>query len=370
MTIVRMSFHLRLETGAFAGPPQIVGPLFHRFVPNGQSDAVYLTPEGDPHEVRIWFERAAKQVQGFLKWEQNGSQFDEAIMRRQGKIEGGPLRGEMLVPDVTDDEIVSLLRNPKALNESFGQDAENDRAYVALGKRVIEVLQPRLTNFVSTLRNQYGQYWLEELPEWDSRRCTLGTYCSSVLGLVWWSERTQDWRRFLPTNSGSTVTAERHPGRGYAEYLTEEDWRRFQRTRCLADVSTEVQLLGNATRALDFREYRQAFIEVMSALELVIARRLTSTSEMARRAVQSFLDRETQSAQVAIVLLATGANSLEIEDALTAIKVRNRVAHEGYLPGAAEATALRNVMKTIQRLAGLDEIKSPVLTNTNMLLAP
>lgn len=365
-----MSFHLRLGAGAFAGSPRIVGPLFHRFVPNGQSDAVFLTSDGDPHQVRIWFERAAKMEQGFLQWERNGAQFDEAIMRRQAKLEGGPLRGDMLMPDVSDEEMVSLLRNPKALNEPFGQDAGDDPIYVALGKRVIEALQPRLTNFISTLRNQYGQYWLEELPAWDSRRHTLGTYCSSVLSVVWWNENTQDWRRFLPTNSGATITPEKPPGRGFGEYLTEEDWRRFQRTRFLTDVSTEVQLLGNATRALDFGEYRQAFIEVMSALELVVARRLTSSSEMAKRAVQSFMSRETKKAQVAVVLLATGACSVEIEEALKALKVRNRVAHEGYLPAAAEATALRNVMKTIQRLAGLEEIKSPALTSFNMLSPP
>jgi len=57
---------------------------------------------------------------------------------------------------------------------------------------------------------------------------------------------------------------------------------------------------------LDFDEYRQAFIEVMSALELVIARRLTSTSDMTKRAIQSFLDRETQSAQVAVVSTCHG----------------------------------------------------------------
>ena len=369
MTIVKMSFHLRLETRTFAGPLRIVGPLFHRFVPNGRDDAVFLTPEGDPHEIRIWFERSAKLAQGLLKWERDGTQFDEAVMRRQAKLEGGPLCGEMLI-DVSVEEMVSLLRNPKALNEPFGEDSGDDPIYASLGKRVIEELQPRLSNFISTLRNQYGQYWLEELSPWDSRRDTLGTYCSSVLSLVWWNEQTRDWRRFLPTNSGSRITVERPPGRGYAEYLTEEDWRRFQRTRCLSDVSTEVQLLGNATRALDFGERRQAFIEVMSALELVVARRLASTSVMAKRAIQSFLNRETQSAQIAVILLATGANSIEIEEALEALKVRNRVAHEGYLPSDVEATALRNVMKTIQRLAGFEEIKSPVLTFNNMLSAP
>jgi hypothetical protein len=369
MTIVKMSFSLLLETSISATPPGVVGPLFHRFVPNGRNDAVFLTPFGDPYEIRVWFERSAKLVGGFLEWEQNGSQFDESIMRRQAKLAGGPLRGEMLI-DISGEEMASLLRNPKAQNEPFGQDAGEDLTYVSLGKRVIDVLQPRLTNFINTLRNQYGQYWLEELSAWDSRRNTLGTYCSSVLRLLWWDEQARDWRRFLPTNSGSIVTAERLPGRGYEEYLTEEDWRRFQQSRCLANVSTEVQLLGNATRALDLGEYRQAFLEVMSALELAVARRLVSSSEIAKRAIQSFLDGERQNAQVAVVMLTTGARDSEIEDALQALKIRNRVAHEGYLPSAVEATALRNVMRTIQRLVGLDEIKSPVNTFSNQLSAP
>ena len=371
MAIVKMSFGLLLETGISATFtfPRVVGPLFHRFVPNGRNDAVFLTPIGDPYEIRVWFERSAKLVGGFLEWEQNGSQFDESIMRRQAKLDGGPLRGEMLI-DVSGEEMASLLCNPKALNEPFGQDAGEDPAYVSLGKRVINVLQPRLTNFINTLRNQYGQYWLEELSAWDSKRNTLGTYCSSVLHLLWWDEEARDWRRFLPTNSGSIVTAERPPGRGYEEYLTKEDWRHFQQSRCLDNVSTEVQLLGNATRALDFGEYRQAFLEVMSALELAVARRLVSSGEMTKRAIQSFLNSERQNAQVAVVLLATGAEGSEIEDTLQALKIRNRIAHEGYLPSAVEATALRNVMRTIQRLVGLDEIKSPVITFSNQLSAP
>ena len=370
MAVIKISFRLRLETSIFAAPPRIVGPLFHQFVPNGPEDAIFLTPDNDPHQIRIWFERAANLKNGFLEWEQNGTQFDEDLMRRQAKLEGGPLYGEMQMIDISDEEMASLMHNPKALNEPFGQDAGDDLTYVALGKRVTNVLQPCLAKFIRKLRNQYGQYWLEEIPTWDSRKSTLGTYCSSVLQLLWWNDKTQDWRRFLPTNSGVTVRVEKAPGRGYAEYLTEEDWRRFQATRCLSDVSTEVQLLGNATRALDLGEYRQAFIEVMSALELIIARRLTATSAEAKKAIQSFLDRATQNAQTAVILLATGANNFEIDQALAALKVRNRVAHEGYLPSAAEATALREVMKTIQRLAGLDEIKSPVLTSTNMLSGP
>jgi hypothetical protein len=370
MAAVRMSFHLLLESKLVPGPMKLVGPLFNRFVPDGQNDAVFLTPEGDPHEVRVWFRRAAKKEGDFLRWDQNGSEFDVATMRRQAKLEGGPLRGEMVMPDVSEAELASLLRNSKALGEPFGQDSGDDPIYVGLARRVVDVLHSRLQNFISTLRNQYGQYWLEEPSAWDSRRSTLGTYCSSELGLLWWNEQTQDWRRFLPTNSGATISLGRLPGRGYEEYLTEEDWRRLQRTRCLSDVSTELQLLGNATRALDFGEYRQSFIEVISALELVVARRLASPSGMVQSAIQSFQNRETQNAQIAVVLLTTGARTDEIEDALKALKVRNRVAHEGYQPTTDDAAGLRNVMKTIQKLAGLEEIKSPILTFTNKLSAP
>lgn len=338
-------------------------------MPNGPDDAVCLTPDGDPNEIRVWFKRSTQLKNGFLEWEQHGSHFDETIMRRQAKLESGPLFGEMQI-GVSEKEMASLLHCPKGLSDSFGQNVGDDPPYVSLGKRVIKALQPRLTNFISTLRNQYGQYWLEELPAWDSRRNTLGTYCISVLSLAWWNEETQEWCRFLPTDSGSTIAFKSPPGRGYAEYLTEEDWRRLQRTRCLVDVSTEVQLLGNATRALDSGEFRQAFIEAMSALELIIARRLIAQGEMAKRAVQSFLDHERQNAQVAVVLLIERASRDEVEEVLRVLRVRNRVAHEGYLPSTDEIAALRGVMRTIQRLAGLEELKCPVLESGNMLTAP
>jgi len=369
MTSIKLRFHLRLESEPVAHF-KVQGPQFHRFMPDGQSDAVWLTPEGDPHEIRVWFDRTAKKRGDFLEWDRDGTEFDEATMRRQGKLEAGNLRGELVMLDVSADELESLFRNPKAVNEPFGQDTADDPAYQRLGKRVVNLLYPPLANFISTLRDQYGQYWLQVPAQWDSRRSTLGTYCSSTLCLLWWNDQVQDWRRFLPTNSGAMIRVERLPGREYAEYLTEEDWRRMQRTRCLTEVSTELQLLGNANRAVDFGDHRQAFIEVMSALELVIARRLKSSSRAISAAVNSFMDGESQKAQVAVLLLATGAATAEIETALNALSVRNRVAHEGYLPTPAETAELRAVVQTIKHFAGIEEIKSPVLTGSNMLSPP
>lgn len=370
MAAVKLAFGVRLENLADVSPWLPHGPLFHRFLPNGANDAVSLSPVGDPNDIRVWFRRRTKLQGGFLQWDREGTEFDEAIMRRQAKLEGGALGGELVMPDVSEEELVSLRRNPKAIGDPFGQDAGDDPPYVALAKRVIRILCPPVQTFVATLRCQYGQYWLNELQSWDSRRLTLGSYCNSTLSLRWWNEQTSDWRWFLPTNSGATIRPGPRPGRGYEEYLTEADWRRLQAAQWNGSISTELQLVGDATRALDLGEYRQAFIEVISALELAVYARVDSSSAAIKAALHSFHDRATLGAQVAAILLVLGVEEQEIEEVLAAVKVRNKVAHEGYDPTEADAGSIRGVIRTIRKLGDFDEIKCPFLDGGNMLSAP
>lgn len=114
MTEVRMSFHLRLVNSQINEAEMIVGPLFNRFVPDGQNDAIFLTPDDDPHRIQVWFERnCTKNIHGFLCREHNGLEFDESIMRRQEKLDAGQLHGEMLIPDVPDNEMASLFVIPR-----------------------------------------------------------------------------------------------------------------------------------------------------------------------------------------------------------------------------------------------------------------
>src|SRR5260221_1744382 len=166
MTSIKLRFHLRLESEP-VGHLKVQGPQFHRFLPDGQNDAVWLTPEGDPHEIRVWFDRTAKKRGDFLEWDRDGTEFDEATMRRQGKLEAGNLRGDFFMPDLSDAELESLLRSPKAVNEPFGQDTADDPVYQRLGKRVVNLLYPPLANFIATLRDQYGQYWRQVPPQLD-----------------------------------------------------------------------------------------------------------------------------------------------------------------------------------------------------------
>jgi hypothetical protein len=370
MPTLKLAFHIHLDGHQLPSMLQPKGPLFSRYVPDGKSDAVVLTIEGDPHVIRVWFERRAVNDGDFLKWTHNGDQFDPTIMRRQAKLDAGPLFGDLLMPDVSDAEMTALLRNPKAVGETFGQGVIEDPAYIGFAKRVIEHVQPPVSRFLSTLRNQFGQHWLFELRRWDSRTMTLGNYCAGAFGLRWWHEQRQVWCHLLPTDMGATITAKRAPGREYEEYLTEVDWARLKASRCLKDVATEVQLLGNSSRSLDAGDYRQAFVEAISALEVAVGNRLTSQNNVIKGAIQSFQDRETQRAQIAVVMLALGEAEEAIENALDALRLRNKVVHEGYRPTSDDTNTLRKVLRTIGKISGIDEIKSPVLTNSNLLGPP
>lgn len=337
------------------------------------ADAIQLLDEDESDSVAVWFERRVKNQSGFLAWDRDGMDFDASIMGRQGKLDGGYLYGQMILSDLSDAELGSLAKTPILLGQQFGTYDPDDPTYVKLAHRIIAVLQPALARFIATLRHQYGQYWLEELPAWDSRQCTLGTYCSSMLRLWWWYDERQVWCRFLPTPSGSTVTSARLPGRGYAEFLTEADWRRLQSTRCLPDVSTEVQLLGQVTKSLEHGEFAQAFVEMNSALELAINRCLNAgnVTKTISSAIQGFKKNgQSVTSKAAVVLLLLNRPHEEIDAVLSAIKVRNKIAHEGYRPTEKDALKIRPVMQSIRRILGLDELKSPAFTLSNRFYPP
>lgn len=367
MQTLKLRFVLTLERWSIPHMVRPNGALFNRFLPNGPEDAIRLTEDSDPWDIQVWFRRQTKLRHGFLHYDVEGSEFDEGIMRRQGKLEAGPLRGEIIVPDVTEPEFAALLINPKRPKETFGQDSGNDPVYIGLAKRIIEKLQPRISTFISTLRHQYGQYWLKELGPWDADTCTLGSYCNSYLHLCWWSEARSDWFWFLPTDSGATMIMQPLPGRGYEEYLTERDWRHLQETRCLGDVSAVVQLIGHAAESLDNEDSRQAFVEASTALELAIDARLTATSKDIRSALKSFDDRAPHKARVAVVLVLLGMNEIDIEIVLQTVHIRNKVVHEGYSPTSQDCALLRRAMVAVRLVAGVTEIKVPVLESGNSL---
>jgi hypothetical protein len=370
MPELNLKFHIRL-TKRFFDPLIESGPLFHRWLPNGKKDALVLTQPEEQEQITVWFERRMVSDNGFLRWNPDGTQFDPNLMERQCKIEAGILFGDMKAT-ISKAESVAIANSPIKIGDTFGQYDPASAEYVQAGKRISEKIQQKVRLFVSRLRTQYGQYWLEDVLPWDSRQMSLGSYCNSTLGLSWFHEADARWCWFLPTPSMFIQTIGPMPGRGFSEYLTEADWRALQTHRCQSDVSLGVEMLGTATEALDTGNWSYAFVTVATALEFALAERMQSgkSDPKIMKALNSFSDHETLPARAAVVLLAAGAPAHEVKAVLSTIEIRNRIAHEGYQPKDQEARDLRPVMQTIRFLMQLDELKTPILTNSNRLEPP
>src|SRR5262249_1992116 len=132
----------------------------------------------------------------------------------QGKLDGGFLRGELEVRNVSDDVLTVIQAN------SIGKEE-----YIAFGKRVIKLIYPPVSKLVRILRTNFGQYWLQEIDTWDSRRQTLGSYCSNHR-ILWSSDRGANWQNFVPDERtvyihGATITV---GGTRFDEFLTQGDW--------------------------------------------------------------------------------------------------------------------------------------------------
>lgn len=193
------------------------GPLFHKWLPDGEDDAVHFKSIAPPNSLRVWFTRRGYVDHGMIKYDFGRHEVDVSIMRRQGWLDAGPLRGEAAFAHVTQPELAAVIA-----------DKKGDEDYISLAKRIVGFLLPPMQSLYDTLRLQYGQYWVPELRPWDSRNMSLGGYCQSTFGLQWRTDQTSEWKKFLPDEPSHTIRVMPIPGRGYGEFLTESDWRDIQ----------------------------------------------------------------------------------------------------------------------------------------------
>lgn len=283
-------------------------------------------------------------------------------MDRQSKLDAGPLHGEAVFTGISKEERNAVEKN-----------LQDTKEYVKLGKRVISFLYPPISNFISLLRIQYGQYWLPEIVAWDSRNLTLGSYCSSTFDLYWSTDKGKSWDRFIPTRQGFTLHV--RVGRDFTRYLTKEDWVNIK----LSFDPDNVPSLAAVTlsKAHEFRgegHLRQAFIEGVSALEL-------SLGEIFRKKQKDYLSLSAHAQRffelpnpVKLTLLGSLTKLVPgktIEAAIGAIKIRNDIVHEGYTPSDKKnRECLDSLFVTIAALLETGAFKFPFLISENEQLPP
>lgn len=336
------------------------GPLFHRWLPDGKRNAITLITKDTNVELKIWFERYGYEDDGFIRFDANRREVNSEIMRKQAILDGGPLIG-----------LVNIRMSSRDL-AVLSQSKIGDSNRIAFGKRVVRLIQPPVAQFLRILRTTYGQYWLPELREWDSRRQTLGHYCNSPLQLDWSCDSGKTWTPFMPEELTIILRVPERPD--FKEYLTETDWQKLAETiRQGPAVPLSSLLITQARLFLNQGELKHALIEGVSALEVAVAdflRRQVATSPELVDSVQPFFQLKLACRVVAIIGTLGTVSQADLELVVTAIKKRHKVVHEGWNPPESIKKEVDSLLRTAAALLPGPRFRFPALWYGNELKSP
>ena len=130
-----LKFYVHL--GQPNGLGRLNGPLFHRWLPDGEKDAINLYTGFPNIKLKVWFERLGFVKDQFIEFDITRKEVDPAIIPMQAVLTAGPLFGLLEIQDISDEEAMCL---SKQLTE--------DPIYLNLCKRVVDkVIQPRVSTF-------------------------------------------------------------------------------------------------------------------------------------------------------------------------------------------------------------------------------
>lgn len=319
------------------------GPQFHRWLPDAEKYAIVLDNSGSNAILKVWFERRGFVDGGFIKYDRKRTEVDPTIMSKQAVLDAGNLLGLLQINGISKENLVPLMEN------KIG-----DKRYIALGKKVVKLIHPPVSNLLNTIRTHYGQYWVPELEEWDSRTRSLGSYCNSILHLEWSLDRGKTWTPFIPNERQQTVAVHIFKDRPFPEFPTREGWRELILSiKKGFKPSSAALLLARAHQLSDEGNLRQAIIEGVSALELALGefiQQKLQNHESLVDGVQAFWNLPLPS-QLIVVASSSGVIDLQdIELAMKAVDKRNKVIHEGLNPSDESKPAILGLFRTVAGL--------------------
>jgi len=317
------------------------GPLFYKWLPDGESDAILLNT-GDPQaELKVSFERRGYvNDRGHIVFEWKRHEVDPSVISRQASLEGGHLVGWLKI-EVADEELATLQKA-----------AIGDLSYESMGKRVIKLIRPQVNKTLNLLGTNYGQYWIKTIEKWDSRTQSLGSYCAS-LGLRWSFDEGKSWSSFVPNERKSTSHQTISLASDDAfrqEFLTHEDWLEISKVvNENYEPSPAAFVLTRAYQLLDQGHLREAFIEGVTALEVALddyIRQHRGSSKTVTGHIEQFQGLPLPVRVAAVAVISGSISESDVEDTATAYKVRNLVVHEGKRPSDGDESKLVVLLKT------------------------
>src|SRR6185437_8791719 len=156
----------------------------------------------------------------------------------------------------------------------------------------VRLIQPPVSRLIHILRTHYGQYWIDELQEWDSRKQSLGSYLSAPIQSKWSLDSGMRWARLMPTQEEQHIEIRLAAKPGYGEFLTKDDWQEISRVVASDyEPSFASVILARTHRLLDQGEINQALIEGVTAVEVALSdfmRAKVAANKLLADKVQSF----------------------------------------------------------------------------------
>ena len=322
------------------------GPQFHRWLPDGEKDAILLDT-GDPNAVlKVWFERRGFVRDGFIVYDRKRQEADSEIIPKQAVLDAGPLMGLLEIHEISEEELVPLREN-----------RSGDDVYKALGKKAIKLIYPPVNNFLNIIRTNYGQYWVPELEAWDSRKRSVGNYCRFTLNMKWSLDEGKTWADFIADVELGMISVTMASDRSFREFISKEDWKEVaQQIREGYKPSGAAFILAKAYQLLDEGNLKYALIEGVSALELALGefiRQKLRNDKYLVDEIKAFWNLPSRS-QLAAMAVGRDRISLEqVKGSLEAVEMRNKVIHEGWNPPDDAKAKLSTLLETVAEfLAG------------------
>ena len=361
MPILLLKFRIRLEERDPSTHYLNHGPLFHRWLPDGEKDAIVLDTSDPNSQLKIWFERwGFKTADGFIEFDHRRQEVNPDTVLTQAILDAGPLMGLLRIQGLLVEKLVCLPANKVG-----------DSHYMDIGKEVVSLIQVPVVRFLDVLRTNYGQYWICRLEKWDSRELSLGAYCRR-LNLEWSLDEGKTWAPFVPDNPTVQLTVTIMKDQDFLAYLTKDDWQELGLASPQRYTpSLSANLLASSHQFLDQDNLKHAFIEGVSALEIALGdfiRQKLDGDDFLTKSISSFWQLPLN-AQIVSITSAVGTIPLcDVGLTVDAIKMRNQVVHEGWEPSEDTKHALSALLRTTAALLSGPRFRFPSINPGNKVM--
>lgn len=335
------------------------GAIFHRWLPDGQKDSIYLDVIDPNIKFRVWFERCGYTDDVFIRFDEKQREIDPQIISMQGCLYSGPLFGLLEIENLPIETL-------QAIKES----RLGDENYKNFAKKIAkDVIYKPISEFIETIRIKFGQFWIREFTKWDSRSYSLGYYCSSVLGMRWSLDDGKSWKILDPDEPEVfKIKFYAKSGPDYLQFMTKDDWESISEFEFMKKSSNI--FLIRSHQLSEEENLRLAFIEGVAALELSIHDFIRNrvSKELLITSAEAFYNLPLHT-QLTVLCTSFGALSQEqIEQSVKAVKIRNQIVHDGLEPKDETKQFLYSLLNTVSYLSGggVSKFPSNMFTKTSV----